>query len=239
MNNLQRVFPITDRTTYNSFRLDHLITKDHQFSFRFGYNPSAITGIQVESQNQSLGQNDFSRTGIQKLRDFSAVASLTSTLSGNMVNEARFNFGERRATFKSQNGDAVAFNISGTAFIGRELFSPVIRTETRYEWTDNLSVVAGNHTFKFGGDIAFVRIPAAIFELNFAGLFNFGGLSATTLAAFPTLPGVGAAPDFTPVQQYGLGFPGSFIRATAIRSAGSATSRWLSSRRIHGRCGQT
>jgi hypothetical protein len=212
LNNLQKIFPVTDRTTYNSIRLDHLITKDHQFTLRFGYNPSRITGIQVESQNQSLGQNDFSRTGIQKLRDFATVASLTSTLAGNMVNEARFNFGERRATFTSQNGEAVAFNISDAAFIGRELFSPVVRTETRYEWTDNLSVVAGNHTLKFGGDYAFVRIPSAVFELNFAGLFNFGGLSATTLAAFPTLPGVGAAPDFTPVQQYGLGFPGSFIQ---------------------------
>jgi hypothetical protein len=212
LNDLQRIFPVTDRTTYNSVRLDHLVTKDHQFSLRFGYNPSTITGIQVESQNQSLGQNDFSRTGIQKLRDFTTVASLTSTLSGNMVNEARFNFGERRATFKSQNGEAVAFNISDAAFIGRELFSPVIRTETRYEWTDNLSVVAGNHTFKFGGDFAFVRIPSAVFELNFAGLFNFAGLSATTLAAFPAIPNIGAAPDFTPVQQYGLGFPGSFIQ---------------------------
>jgi hypothetical protein len=207
LQSLQSVFPITDRTTFNSFRLDHLITPSHQFSFRFGYNPSTITGIQVESQNQSLGQNDFSRTGIQKLRDFSAVATLNSTLSSRMVNEARFNFGERRATFKSQNGDAVAFNVSGTAFIGRELFSPVIRTETRYEWTDNLNVVAGNHTFKFGGDIAFVRIPEAVFELNFAGLFNFGGLTASTLN-----PAFAGAPDFTPVQQYGLGFPTNYIQ---------------------------
>src|SRR6476659_2634188 len=113
LNNLQKIFPITDRTTFNSFRLDHLITSTHQFSFRFGYNPSTISGIQVESQNQSLGQNDFSRTGIQTLRDSSAVATLTSTLSNKVVNEARFNFGERRATFKSQLGDAVAFNISG------------------------------------------------------------------------------------------------------------------------------
>ncbi len=207
LQSLQSVFPITDRTTFNSFRLDHLITRAHQFSFRFGYNPSTITGIQVESQNQSLGQNDFSRTGIQKLRDFSAVATLSSTLSDRMVNEARFNFGERRATFKSENGDAVAFNVSGTAFIGRELFSPVIRTETRYEWTDNLNVVAGNHTFKFGGDIAFVRIPEAVFELNFAGLFNFGGLTASTLN-----PAFAGAPDFTPVQQYGLGFPTNYIQ---------------------------
>ena len=212
LNNLQRVFPITDRTTFNSFRIDHLITSKNQLSFRFGYNPSELSGIQVESQNQSLGQNDFSRTGIQKLRDFSAVTTLTSTLSNNAINEARFNFGERRATFKSQNGDAVAFNISGTAFIGRELFSPVVRTETRYEYTDNLNLVAGNHNFKFGGDVAFVRIPSAIFELNFAGLFNFGGLSAATLnPGFATLPGP-PAPDFTPVQQYGLGFPANFIQ---------------------------
>ncbi|HJS23056.1 MAG TPA: TonB-dependent receptor [Pyrinomonadaceae bacterium] len=213
LNNLQRVFPITDRTTFNSLRLDHLITNKHQFSFRFGYNPSELTGIQVESQNQSLGQNDFSRTGIQTLRDTSAVATLTSTLSNSVVNEGRFNFGGRRATFKSQNGDAVAFNISGTAFIGRELFSPVVRTETRYEFTDNVNVVYGNHNFKFGGDIAYVRIPEAIFELNFAGLFNFGGLGACTLvSALCTTPGLPLPPDFTSVQQYGLGFPANFIQ---------------------------
>src|SRR5205085_1276115 len=45
LRNLQPIFPITDRTTFNSFRLDHLITSQHQFSFRFGYNPSTITGI--------------------------------------------------------------------------------------------------------------------------------------------------------------------------------------------------
>lgn len=214
LNNLQRIFPVTERTTFNSFRLDHLITRSHQFSFRFGYNPSEITGIQVESQNQSLGQNDFSRTGIQTLKDSSAVATLTSTLSDKIVNEARFNFGGRRATFKSANGDAVAFNISGTAFIGRELFSPVQRTETRYEFTDNVNVVAGNHSFKFGGDIAFVRIPEAIFELNFAGLFNFGGLGACTLvSALCSTPGITILPpDFSPVQQYGLGFPANFIQ---------------------------
>ncbi|HKZ77262.1 MAG TPA: carboxypeptidase regulatory-like domain-containing protein [Pyrinomonadaceae bacterium] len=207
--NLQSVFPVTDRTSFSSFRLDHLITSNNQLTFRFGYNPSTITGIQVESQNQSLGQNDFSRTGITKIKDYSAVATLTSTLSNTMVNEARFNFGERRATFRSQNGDAVAFNIAGTAFIGRELFSPVIRTETRYEFTDSLNLIAGNHTLKFGGDIAFIRIPQATFELNFAGLFNFGGLSASTLNA--QLGALGA-PDFTPVQQYGLGFPANFIQ---------------------------
>src|SRR5256714_94486 len=208
---LQTTFPVTDKTTFNSIRIDHQITKDQHLTFRAGYNPSTITGIQVESQNQSLGQNDFSRTGIQILKDYSFVATLASTLSSRMVNELRFNFGERRAVFRSQNPHPVAFNISGTAFIGRELFSPVVRTETRYEWTDSLNIVAGHHTFKFGGDYASVNIPSAIFELNFAGLYNFGGLGASNLGAFPTIGGV-APPDFTPVQQYGLGLPTNYIQ---------------------------
>src|SRR5258708_32396646 len=182
-----------------------------------------MTGIQVESENQSLGQNDFSRTGIQILKDYSAVATLASTLSSRTVNELRFNFGERRAVFRSQNGDAVAFNISGTAFIGRELFSPVVRTETRYEWTDSLNLLAGNHTFKFGGDYAVVNIPEAIFELNFAGLFNFGGLSASNFG-FPA-----SAPDFTPVQQYGLGLPTSFFEGfgNPVSKIGTKPIAWF------------
>jgi hypothetical protein len=204
---LDRVFPISEDTTFSSIRLDHKITDDNQMTMRFSYNPSEITGIQVESQNQSLGQNDFTRTGIQTLKDASFVTTLTSTLTDSVVNEARFSFSSRRATFRSQNGQATAFNISGSAFIGRELFSPVIRTENRYQYTDNINWVKGNHTFKFGGDANFIAVDA-IFELNFAGLFNFGGLSASSVnAAFPA-----SAPDFTPVQQYGLGLPSVFIQ---------------------------
>ncbi|MGH9906947.1 MAG: TonB-dependent receptor domain-containing protein, partial [Pyrinomonadaceae bacterium] len=206
LSQLARVFPISEDTTFTSMRLDHQITSNNHMTMRFSYNPSDITGIQVESQNQALGQNDFSRTGIQTLRDTAFITTLSSTLSNPVVNEARFNFSSRRATFTSQNGAATAYNISGVAFIGRELFSPVLRTETRYQYTDNLNWVAGKHTFKFGGDANFIKINA-IFELNFAGLFNFGGLSATTLAAFP-----GAPPAFRPVQQYGLGFPGNFVQ---------------------------
>ncbi|HEV7373237.1 MAG TPA: TonB-dependent receptor [Pyrinomonadaceae bacterium] len=216
--NLQKIFPITERTSFTSFRLDHNINKNNLFTFRFGYNPSDITGIQVESQNQSLGQNDFSRTGVQNLRDFTAVVSLNSTLSDRMVNEARINFGERRAIFKSQNGDAVAVNVNGAAFFGRELFSPVNRTETRYQYTDTLNLIAGNHTLKFGADVNYVNIPSAVFELNFAGLFNFGGLGASSInSSFVQVPGctpgaLNCAPDFTPVQQYGLGVPSTYIQ---------------------------
>src|SRR5690606_24846689 len=114
----------------------------NQLSMRFGYNTSRISGIQVESQNQSLGQNDFSRTGITDTKDMSFSASLNSNLSSTVLNDFRFSSGRRQTSFRSQNNDAVAFNITDTAFIGRELFSPVDRTATRYQFADSVSVVA-------------------------------------------------------------------------------------------------
>jgi len=209
LNDLQRVFPVTDRSNFFSLRTDHNLNADNQLTFRFGYNPGTLTGIQVESQNQSLGQNDFSRTGITELKDYSFTAGLNSTIGERAANELRFHYGRRDTIFRSQNGDAVSFNISGTAFIGRELFSPVDRTETRYQIADNFNYILGTHTLKFGGDINFVRIPSAVFELNFAGLFNFGPFAAGNLnAAFGQL----GFPDFTPVQSYGLGLPSTYVQ---------------------------
>jgi hypothetical protein len=141
---------------------------------RFGYNPGELTGIQDESQNQVSGQNDFSRTGIQKIKDASFVTTLASTLSNSAVNEFRFNFGQRKAYFNSQIPGA-AIQIIGAAFLGSNPFSPVDRRETRYQFADNFNFIRGTHTFKFGGDYSFLDIKAK-FELNFPGLFNFSGV---------------------------------------------------------------
>jgi hypothetical protein len=206
LNSLQRVFPVREATQYLSLRFDVNLNDANQLTVRAGFNPGTLTGIQVESQNQALGQNDFSRTGITEVKDSSFTVGLNSTLSARAANEFRFQFGRRDTTFKSQLGDAVAFNISGTAFIGRELFSPVDRTETRYQFADNFNYVWGSHTFKIGGDINTIKIPSALFELNFAGLFNFGDFTASNLG-FPT-----SAPAFTPVQSYGLGLPSIYIQ---------------------------
>ena len=205
---LSRIFPISESTTFFSARVDHQINHKNNLTMRFGYNPSDLSGIQDESQNQTVGQNDFSRTGIQKLRDTSFVASVASTLSNRVVNEARFSFGRRKATFDSQI-PGTAIQVIGAAFMGSNPFSPVNRSEKRYQLTDNVNYLHGNHTFKFGGDVNFISV-AARFELNFPGLFNFGGVPQSTLANF--IPGLSAsAPAITPVQSYGLGFPSAFI----------------------------
>ncbi len=206
LNELERIFPVTENTNYFSIRGDHMINENNQMTMRFGWNTYDLTGIQVESQNQSLGQNDFSRTGVQELTDYSFSTQVNSVLAANWANELKFSYGNRDTEFRSQNGEAVAYNISGAAFIGRELFSPVLRSESRFQIADNVTWVKGDHIIKFGGDFNYVNIPSFNFELNFAGLFNFGPFDPANLnAAFSGLP------SFTPIQAYGLGLPSTFI----------------------------
>ena len=210
---LRRIFPISDNTWFSSFRLDHKINDNNQLSFRFGYNPSRISGIQDESQNQTLGQNDFSRTGIQDLKDTSVAVSVSSILSHDLVNEGYFNFGRRKASFDSQV-PSVALQIAGTGFIGSNPFSPVNRTENRYQIRDNITWATGTHIIKFGGDVSWIK-GAARFDLNFPGLFNFSSQSAS--AFLPgcdsvALPQAQRCPALTPIQTYGLGFPGVWIQ---------------------------
>ncbi len=213
LNQLRRIFPISEATTYTSFRVDHQVATGHQLTLRFGYNPSNISGIQDESQNQTLGQNDYSRTGIQDLKDTSFSASLSSVLPGDLINEAYFNFGRRKAKFDSAV-PSVAHQIAGTGFIGSNPFSPVDRTENRYQIRDNVTWVTGNHIFKFGGDLNFIKGDAK-FELNFPALFNFSRQAGSTLISgcdSLAIPVALRCPAFTPIQTYGLGFPSVFIQ---------------------------
>jgi Carboxypeptidase regulatory-like domain/TonB dependent receptor len=208
LNSLERIFPTKDRNHLSSVRFDQYINDNNQLNVRLSYNVGNVSGIQVESQNQSNGQNDFTRTGISTSRDYSASVSLDTILSGTTANAFRFSFGKRKTSFRSQNGEAVAINLSDTAFFGQEVFAPVDRVEDRFQFLDNFNWVIGSHTFKFGGDVAFVRIPEARFDLNFGGLYNFGDFAAGRLIA--GLPG--NAPAFTSVQSYGLGLPSTFVQ---------------------------
>jgi hypothetical protein len=222
LTQLRRIFPISEDTTYTSLRYDHQVAQGHQMTLRVGYNPSTITGIQDESQNQTLGQNDYSRTGVQDIKDTSVSASLTSLLPYSLVNDWYFSFGRRKATFDSAV-PSVAHQIAGTAFIGSNPFSPVNRTETRFQIRDNLTFATGNHTVKGGVDFNWLNVDAR-FELNFPALFNFsqqaGGSLVNTVNAqtgvttgcdSPSFPEANRCPAFTANQTYGLGFPSVFI----------------------------
>jgi hypothetical protein len=210
-------YPISEGTSLWSARFDHNWNESNQSFVRANVTPSLVTGIQVNAQNQNFGQNAGTRTSLQQARDVAVVGQHTTLWSSNLVTEARFQFARRGLHYGFSNfpgGSDVAINMTGFAFFGREPFSTVDRIERRWQWTGNNTWVKGRHAVKFGADINLVQLRSKkeqIFELNFGGLFNFGGLTASNLGLPSTFAGV-AVPGFTAVQAYGLGLPSTFVQ---------------------------
>jgi hypothetical protein len=203
-------FPVFERTDLYSLRLDHNVSNSNRLMLRGNVSPSRVTGIEVNGQNQTFGQNAFSRTSAQDYHDWAVVAQDTQTFGNNKINEFRFQYARRGLSYfynSAPGGSNAAINIPGFAFFGREPYSYIERTEERYQIVDNFSISKGRHDIKFGGDYNYIPISAT-FTVNYGAVINFGGLEAARLG-FPSGLGI---PAFSPVQAYGLGIPSSYIQ---------------------------
>jgi len=201
-------YPTSDESSIYSLRLDHIWNTKNTTFLRGMVSPDTNTGIQVNAQNQTFGQNAGNRTSNQQSRDLAIIAQHTTLLRDNLFNEARFQFSRRGLHYGYSTlfgGNFPADNIAGAAFLGREPFSTEDRIERRFQWTDNLTWTRGSHALKFGVDTNLVQLRSGavqVLELNYGGVFDFGSLSAGSLSpAFANLPG------FSAVQAYGLGIP--------------------------------
>ncbi len=222
LNSLVGNFPVHEGTSLWSLRLDHRINNSQQLMLRAGVSPSTVTGIQVQAQGpQSIGLNAWSRTSQQTYRDFSITAQHEWTIGTTKINEFRFQYARRGLLYNYAGatdaagrpvGSFAAINLAGYGYFGREPFSPVDRTEQRYQFTDNFSLVKGRHTFKWGADFNYLPVKAD-FQVNFGGVYNVGGLSAQSLGFPGTVPGTNiAVPNFSPVQSYGMGIPSYIVQ---------------------------
>jgi len=203
-------FPVFEGTSLYSLRLDHNLTNSNHVMLRANVSPSTVTGIEVNGQNQNFGQNAFSRTSEQTYRDVAGTAQDSWTFGNDKINEFRFQYARRGLNYNfaqppAIGGSNLAVNIGGTAFIGREPFTFIDRTEQRYQFTDNFSWSIGRHDTKFGVDFNYLPIDA-IFTVNYGGVINFGTLDPTQLGFPSTFPG------FSPVQSYGLGIPSTMVQ---------------------------
>ena len=89
------------------------------------------------------------------------ITQLVTTFSGSLLNEFRFQYARENRPRFYDGPDLPDVAIAGndpvtgeaTAFrFGRPFFLPVPETDTRFQFTDNFSVLHGSHSFKFGVD---------------------------------------------------------------------------------------
>ena len=135
LNSLRGNFPVTEKTSLWSGRLDQNWNA-HQHSFlRVGVSPSLETGIESTAQNQVFGQNAGSRTGVNQSRDVSGTFQHDSILNDDTFNQFRFQFARRGLHFgfsELPGGSDIGVNIPGYAYFGREPYSTVDRIERRF-----------------------------------------------------------------------------------------------------------
>jgi hypothetical protein len=222
LNALRGNFPTTEKTSLWSARLDQKWSNRNSSFLRVGVSPSLVTGVESTAQNQVFGQNAGSRTGVNQSRDFSAVFQHDTIVSDTAFNQFRFQFARRGLHFgfsELPGGGDIGVNIPGFAYFGREPYSTVDRIERRFQFTDHVSLVRGNHTFKMGGDFNLIQLRSGkqqIFELDYGGDVNFGGLAVSNfgLPNSVTLPGGQTVQLFgtTGLQSYGLGIPTTYIQ---------------------------
>ena len=212
-------FPVFEGTSLYSLRLDHNVSDHNGLTLRVSVSPSTVNGIEVSGQDQPFGQNAYSRTSQQTYRDVAGVFQDRWVLSNNKVNEFLFQYARRGLSYfyntAIPGGSDPAVNIPGFAYFGREPYSYIQRVEQRYQFTDNLTWVLGQHTMKFGGDFNYIPLKA-IFTVNYGGVYDFGSISPAVVAAFGFVnPSPGSLPNFpglSAVQAYGGGLPGDFIQ---------------------------
>src|SRR5216683_917362 len=174
INSVRGNYPISEKTSLWSGRLDQRWSNRNNSFLRVGVSPSLITGQPSTSQNQVFGQNAGSRTGLTQSRDLNITFQHDTVISDRDFNEARFQYARRGLHFGFSQ-------LPGGSNIGVK------------------------HTFKFGGDYNLIQLrssKAQIFELDFGGDVNFGGLT----------PFGSSLPGTNGLQSYGLGIPITYIQ---------------------------
>ena len=215
--NVRGNYPAMEKTSLWSARLDQRWNNHNNSFLRVGVSPSLVTGLPSTSQNQVFGQNAGTRAGLNQTRDLSFTFQHDTIVSDTAFNEFRMQVARRGLHFgfsQLPGGSDIGVNIPGYAYFGREPYSTVDRIERRFEFMDNVTLVRGKHTFKVGADINLIQLRSKkeqIFELDFGGVVNFGGFSASTFGFPNSIAGVNL-PGTTGLQSYGLGVPTSYIQ---------------------------
>ncbi len=226
LNGIRGNFPVMEKTSLWSARLDQHWNARNTSFLRVGVSPSEVTGLQSTSQNQVLGQNSATRVGEEHYRDVSVTFEHDTVLNDTAFNEFRFQFARRGLHFgyspysspEAGSGSDLGVNIPGYAYFGREPYSTVDRIERRFQFADNGTITHGRHTFKVGTDFTILQLRSAkqqIFELDFGGVADFGGLPASLFGlpnSVVTPSGTLSLPGATALQAYGFGLPTDYIQ---------------------------
>ncbi len=187
-------------------KTDIRLNNSNQLVLRF--NQQNFTGNNNENGGP-LSVEEHSGNSVAKTTTFSG--SLISTLSPELINDFRFQFGRDREPGEANSDVTEARIQTGGGFLqlGRNNFSPRETTIKRAQFIDVVSLTHGKHSLKFGADLNFDRV-FNFFPGLFTGQFTFNSyalFASNTPASFvQNFPGAGTTGGTTnpDLNEYGL-----------------------------------
>ncbi len=175
LNTLTGEFPREGNNYVFLTKLDWIINEKHTLSGSYNYqkwnSPNGVQTQPVISVSPTANGTDGVRTDMLNLR-------LVSVLNATTVNELRFQFG-RDFEFQFANAPGPSVSVTNGVSYGMPNFlpRPAYPDEKRFQYADSLSFIKGNHSFKTGFDINYVR-ESLINLFNGGGVYSYTSLNA-------------------------------------------------------------
>ncbi|HEX8146288.1 MAG TPA: carboxypeptidase regulatory-like domain-containing protein [Pyrinomonadaceae bacterium] len=177
-------------------RFDWNINASHNFNARFSAskNNALNAASRGETSVDPTTNQALSSNGTEQNTTRIFVSQLVSSLGSSVVNELRTQVA--RETRPRLSNSAVpnvvtSFAVYGAAGSATSSFLPNEEHDMRYQVTDAVTYIKGNHNFKFGGEFSHID-AAQTFGFNQFGRFNFsiGGTNQNVADAFQRLANV-------------------------------------------------
>lgn len=170
------LFNYNTREYLVSGRLDHHFNDSNQVSFDYRY------GHDLEQSPDVQSLTGFSAGSSIRTYDSTMLGSWYHEFSPTMQNEARIQWDYESFNVIPNEPGEVGLQIPGFANnLGTNIFLPNLTILRRYEFTDNITMIRGNHTMKFGGT-ALLRGNHTESHTFFPGRFVFGELPGVALS---------------------------------------------------------
>ncbi|MBI1745635.1 MAG: TonB-dependent receptor [Acidobacteria bacterium] len=192
----QGTFKSTNDINTYLIKLDHQLTNKHSLSGRYNYSRNqAENGTTTGSTDRTVSSNGFEGD-----RTHTVVTNLNSVFSPTLLNEFRWQYSfEDRP--RRNNGEGFDFinkvgpevQVRGCCTMGGVSFLPILQNDSRLQFADNVSVIRGRHSWKFGYDFNRSHVDQ-IFRGNWRGVYIFNTVS--NFLANLNNPAANAADEF-------------------------------------------
>ena len=198
------LFPYNTRTYFASARLDHQFSDRNQAYLRYSFAHDNEQNPDVQSLT------GFSRGSSIQGYDSTIQGAWFHQFSARTQNELRGQWNYTNFNVIPNEPGEVGLDIPGFANLGTQIFLPSLTIMRRPEVADNLTVIRGHHTMKFGA-LFLNRGNHTESHTFFPGRFVFGSLPGgilSTCLQVPAACGLSTQPaTINSIQSVSLGLP--------------------------------